>query len=598
MYAQVEKTKENKSRAVGNPVTQTKITEAKGFGFVDNRSVGKTQRKIHSLINNHSAFQPIQKNENKTGLNGLSHKNAANSASSLQKNGGATLFGVIQMVDKEIGRIDHSGEHPGGIIDHMHIITELDEDNTYSWPTSREDHFFNQQSYGGSVTRAMNWGAGGGEGTAGWFTRRYAPDDFHNLAFAASTASQSLNNVALNNESNKTLIAIRTFRSVNMGMANKTLLDLRAVLDSVNAARDGLALANMIGNAGDNVAEVKADPAEAHPNTLPTAKITFAGGETLYFKGRSGSVENALVGINNSAAQTISALGAANAGDEVGTHTFVSEDFTHISEDVGPVAPHGPVTREEAIRAWVSAARTAALVSLTGTGDLHGSNVIDAAGATKYIIDAGFLLDATAWNRYETAAQSNEIPNFNITSMAPQWVKEHSATLSTINKLQLSDEVAQRFQAMGLDNDDTLEQILAPIRALIEHEALLRISPEPFTTAFWLTTITAFHESDDVNTMLDQIWDYLNDVYPNQYHIDLMNKDNVIIKLRNNFSNGMVPLFHVGAYTGTFYLNKDTLLGHVREDRSTERFLDLTKTALLNGYENMVLKVRAAIIDS
>ncbi|SDU58385.1 hypothetical protein [Desulfobacula phenolica] len=48
MYAQVEKPKENKSRAVANTVVQKKSGVNQGFGFVDNRSL----------------YQPIQKKEN------------------------------------------------------------------------------------------------------------------------------------------------------------------------------------------------------------------------------------------------------------------------------------------------------------------------------------------------------------------------------------------------------------------------------------------------------------------------------------------------------------------------------------------------------
>jgi len=39
MYAQVEKPKENKSRAVANSVAQNKNNTKQGFGFVDNRPV-------------------------------------------------------------------------------------------------------------------------------------------------------------------------------------------------------------------------------------------------------------------------------------------------------------------------------------------------------------------------------------------------------------------------------------------------------------------------------------------------------------------------------------------------------------------------------
>ncbi len=61
MYAQVEKTKENKSRSVANSVAQKKDKTKQGFGFVDNRPEAVAQRKNLALMNNHAASQPIQK---------------------------------------------------------------------------------------------------------------------------------------------------------------------------------------------------------------------------------------------------------------------------------------------------------------------------------------------------------------------------------------------------------------------------------------------------------------------------------------------------------------------------------------------------------
>jgi hypothetical protein len=509
---------------------------------------------------------------------------------------GRQFFGIVQMVNKEIGKIDHTGQHPAGVIDRARVVAELGTINTLSWPTDPANTFFNPQNYGGAVSRALEWGLAGGEGTSGWTGREYAPADFHTLANNAFAAILGLNNAALDNESNKTLIAIRAFRGgAGAGMANRTLQDLQAVLLGVNNQRANLAAALLIPNALDNIVEVKADPAEAHPGTLPTARITFGSGQRIYFKGRSGAVEDALVGTNNSAAQAISQLGAVTPGSETGTHTFVSEQHTHSSGDVGAPAPHGPATNEEVISAWVSAARTAALVSLTGTADLHDSNVINSAGATKHIIDAEFLLDATAWAQYEQAAHNNEIPNFEMSSMAPQWVIDQTHQKSPKRKRQISNKVAARFAAMGLNNDNTLEQILAPIRALIANEVLLRISPMPFITSFWLSKIRDYHNEADKDQFMEDRWNELVIVYPTDFHIRLMNKNNVKARLRANFDNGEVPLFHIGASTGTFYLNKDTLLGRVDDDRSTERFLELTKLAMINGYNNMVDEVRNAV---
>ncbi|MFT6845797.1 MAG: hypothetical protein ACJAUV_001996 [Flavobacteriales bacterium] len=59
MYAQVEKPKENKSRAVANSVAQKKSNGNQGFGFVDNRpkisELSMLQKKMKSKI-------PIQRN--------------------------------------------------------------------------------------------------------------------------------------------------------------------------------------------------------------------------------------------------------------------------------------------------------------------------------------------------------------------------------------------------------------------------------------------------------------------------------------------------------------------------------------------------------
>ena len=51
MYAQVEKPKENKNRAIANSVTQKKSDGQQGFGFVDNRSEAIIQRKLITSVN-------------------------------------------------------------------------------------------------------------------------------------------------------------------------------------------------------------------------------------------------------------------------------------------------------------------------------------------------------------------------------------------------------------------------------------------------------------------------------------------------------------------------------------------------------------------
>jgi hypothetical protein len=52
MYEQVEKPKENKSRAVANSVAQKKSNVKQGFGFVDNRSATIAQRRLEEISNN------------------------------------------------------------------------------------------------------------------------------------------------------------------------------------------------------------------------------------------------------------------------------------------------------------------------------------------------------------------------------------------------------------------------------------------------------------------------------------------------------------------------------------------------------------------
>jgi hypothetical protein len=52
MYEQIEKPKENKSRAVANSVAHKKRNGKKGIGFVDNRPKVVAQRKLQALANN------------------------------------------------------------------------------------------------------------------------------------------------------------------------------------------------------------------------------------------------------------------------------------------------------------------------------------------------------------------------------------------------------------------------------------------------------------------------------------------------------------------------------------------------------------------
>lgn len=63
MYAQVEKPKENISRAVGNSVAQKKSNRKLCFGFVDNRAATIAQRKIYQRITNSELSKIYSNNE-------------------------------------------------------------------------------------------------------------------------------------------------------------------------------------------------------------------------------------------------------------------------------------------------------------------------------------------------------------------------------------------------------------------------------------------------------------------------------------------------------------------------------------------------------
>lgn len=70
MYAQENKSSENKSRAVANSVARKKSNGKQGFGFVDNRPDAIDQRKLVHSKNDYYTLQQelIQKKENNAGL--------------------------------------------------------------------------------------------------------------------------------------------------------------------------------------------------------------------------------------------------------------------------------------------------------------------------------------------------------------------------------------------------------------------------------------------------------------------------------------------------------------------------------------------------
>lgn len=58
MYSQVEKPKENRSRAIANSVSQKKIVLKQGFGLVDNRPEAVAQRKLKDDLLSSFSNQP------------------------------------------------------------------------------------------------------------------------------------------------------------------------------------------------------------------------------------------------------------------------------------------------------------------------------------------------------------------------------------------------------------------------------------------------------------------------------------------------------------------------------------------------------------
>lgn len=60
MYTQVEKSKDNKSKAVANSVGQEKTKGNEGVGFVDNRSETRAHKNIQMMMNNYLKVKPYK----------------------------------------------------------------------------------------------------------------------------------------------------------------------------------------------------------------------------------------------------------------------------------------------------------------------------------------------------------------------------------------------------------------------------------------------------------------------------------------------------------------------------------------------------------
>lgn len=576
--------------------------------FLDNRADVATQRKLQEGASQrpqppHNRYTVLQ---SKTVFVGSHQSTALNLPQS---------NAVVQREQLYVGQNAPSVQSSAEVL-------AVGVNDTLVWPAG-EGAFNND--YSGSVNRAMRWGLGGGEGTSGWYSREYTAAHFHAIATAAGTASDNLAGIdaSLNNNKNKTLIAIRAFRGPNNGgMAGQTEADLGSVHAAVNGQGAALNAAGLINGPGAHVTSIEADPAEAHPNTLPTAKITFGGAGTVYFKGRGRNVEDALVGSGNSAARALSSLGGANpdAAAGVGMHGFVdggAVNPSQIAGDVGAeVAPAlTPVTpietarsylpeflggadippRPEAIAAWFSAAKGALLASLTATTDLHPSNIVAGQSGKKHIIDGEFLLDVTQWQAYQNMLAGGAIANFAVADYVPPWLQQHMATLSAGTKALMADAVVNQFIALAADKTHVWANIVAPIRTLINTPALLRVIP--LATDEFLQFITRYNSDAagglSQQQLVDLMWTDIDNAMNNI--IVTANVAAAKVELHQNLDNGMVPLFHVRSNDGVFLLNKAINIGNTVIGRSVDDLLIQAGAAVSARYTDMAQIVRARI---
>lgn len=490
--------------------------------------------------------------------------------------------------------------------------------DTLLWPSDPAGKDFNAD-YGGSVRRAMDWGLAGGEGTGGWYGREYAAADFHAIGVASGAASNALPGLspALDNEPNRTLVAIRAFRGPSNGaMAGQTQADLNTVRTAVTGHAGALHAAGLITDPTAAVTEIRADPAEAHPNTLPTAKVTFGGAGTVYFKGRSNAPEDALVGTGASAAGALSQVGGADGAAGVGMHGFTGDATTQIAGDVGAeVAPEiaeptmyetalsylpaqiggaDVPPRPQAIAGWLSAAKSALLAALTATTDLHRSNIVAGRSGQSHMIDAEFLLDVTQWQAYVDMAGAGPVANFNVADFAPPWLIAHTATLSVGTKALLADAVVAGFNALHADSQMVQDTVLAPINALIQTPAKLRVIP--LGTNEFLAFVTYYNNAAnaaDRTAVVDALWqDIGNGLGGN---MTLANAGAGKAELGANLGNGMVPLFHVQSDNGAFLLNKQINIGQLPAGRTVAGLLTQTKAAVTARIGEMAVMVSDAV---
>ena len=530
---------------------------------------------------------------------------------------------VRQLILMELGQPGGTVPDPNPLRSQANVLAAGGRGDTIIWPSNPSEKVFNLD-YSGSVQRAMTWGLTATEGVGGWSLRAYTAANFNAIGLAAGAASNALAGIdaSLDNDSNKTLIAIRAFRGPNNGaMAGQTQLDLGAVHVAVAGQAGALHGAGLINNALAVVTSVTADPAEAHPNTLPTARVVFGAAGTVYFKGRDRNVENALVGDGGSVAHALSSLGGANpnAARGVGMHGFIAGGAlgSQIAKDVGAAAAPGltPITkterdreylpgwlggadippRPEAVSAWLSAAKGALIASLTATTDLHPSNIKAGGSGKSHLIDGEFLLDVTQWHNYRNMlANTGPVVNFDVGKFVPPWLATHMGTISAGTRTLMANAVAAGFNALEVDKTYVWQQVVAPLKALIATPALLRVIP--LGTDVFLGYVTTYHNTPPVGqaNIVNFLWG------------DIDNGVNAVINTNNavagravldtNLTNGMVPLFHVRTNDGVFLLNKLTNIGNTVGGQSVDDLLNLAGAAVSRRYGDMAALVRTQVM--
>jgi hypothetical protein len=80
MHAQVEKPKDNKSKAVANSVGQKRSNARQGFGFVDNRPEAVAQRKLQEMAGASQKIVQLVTSGNTSHFNNDSHQSAKDEA--------------------------------------------------------------------------------------------------------------------------------------------------------------------------------------------------------------------------------------------------------------------------------------------------------------------------------------------------------------------------------------------------------------------------------------------------------------------------------------------------------------------------------------